>query len=220
MVLMIAAVELTGGQIIAGASRFVYGVAQLALLAFGVTAGVMVAGALPHTDSAPPLGWWAPWVGVLLVAGGFLLYSSPPKGSLAWIVLTLVIAYGAQATASLFVDPWLSGFFGAIILVPFARVISLIRSAPPTVVTTTCGFWILVPGAMGFMGVTQAFTGSADAGQALFHVAGSVLAIALGMLVGSGVSRDLVALRHALNKPKQPEDTEQSPAANEKHTSS
>jgi len=197
MALTIAAVELTSGQIIAGASRFVYGVAQLALLAFGVTAGIVVAGTLPHAGHTTALGWWAPWLGILLVAGGFLLYSSAPRGSLGWIVLALAVAYAAQATASLLIDPWLSGFFGAIVLVPFARIIQLFRSAPPTIVTTTCGFWILVPGALGFMGVTQAAAGAADAGQSLIEVVGSVLAIAIGMLVGSGVSRDLIAVRRA-----------------------
>lgn len=197
MMLTIAAVELTSGQIIAGASRFIYGVAQLALLAFGVTAGVLWAGELPRAANAPTLGWWAPWVGIVLVGVGFLLYSSAPRGSLGWIVLALAVAYAAQTGANLFISPWVSGFFGAVALVPFARAIRIFRSAPPPIVTTTSGFWILVPGALGFMGVAQAASGEGDAGQTLVQVVGSIIAIALGMLVGSGLSRDLVAMLHA-----------------------
>lgn len=200
MVLTIAAVELTGGQIIAGASRLVYGVAQLGLLAFGVTAGILFAGSLPDSSPGASLGWWAPWIGILLVAGGFLLFSSAPRGSLAWIVVALAVAYAAQTGASAVVAPWMSGFFGALVLVPFARGIRVFRSAPPTIVTTTCGFWILVPGALGFMDITQAASGSAAAGAALLQVAGSIIAIAIGMLVGSGVSRDLSALARAWRK--------------------
>lgn len=34
------------------------------------------------------LGWWAPWVGVLLLMGtGNYLYFSAPGGSLGWLLL-------------------------------------------------------------------------------------------------------------------------------------
>jgi hypothetical protein len=35
------------------------------------------------------LGWWAPWVGVLLVGIGNYLYFSAPGGSLGWLLLVL-----------------------------------------------------------------------------------------------------------------------------------
>jgi len=50
LTLTIAAVELTSGQVMAGASRLVYGIARLALLAFGVFAAIVVTGHPAQVD--------------------------------------------------------------------------------------------------------------------------------------------------------------------------
>lgn len=43
MALVIGSIELAGGRIIAGASRTVYGIAQMGLLIYGVVLGVRIA---------------------------------------------------------------------------------------------------------------------------------------------------------------------------------
>ena len=62
-----------------GASRLVWGMSQLLLLAFGVFAGLNLAG-YPEPSGAAQAGAWAPWVGVALVGIGYLLFSSAPPG--------------------------------------------------------------------------------------------------------------------------------------------
>ena len=53
LVLTIAAIELTHGQVIAGASRLVYGLSRPVTLAFGLVAGIAVVGPIsPHTSSS------------------------------------------------------------------------------------------------------------------------------------------------------------------------
>lgn len=202
LALTIAAVELTRGQIIAGASRLVYGTAQLVLLAFGVYAGmIVVGGQLPTDADAPALGAWAPWVGIVLTGIGYALWASAPKGALPWVIAALAVAHGAQLLGNLVTGPELSGFIGALVVAPFARLAGRFPSAPPAIVLTICGFWILVPGALGFIGVTEAASHSEDATDALFTTAITVIAIAIGMLVGSGLTRDLSAMRRAWRAP-------------------
>ncbi|PJJ55142.1 threonine/serine ThrE exporter family protein [Compostimonas suwonensis] len=195
LTLTIAAVELTSNQVIAGASRLVYGTAQLVLLGFGVYAAVAMTGALTEGSSSPGLGPWSPWVGVALTAIGYVLYSSAPAGSMIWIVLSLYVAFGAQALGSILLSPELSGFVGALVVVPVSRLFARVRSAPPAIVMTLPAFWLLVPGAMGFIGLSESASDLASGGQMLLNTLLSLLSIALGMLVGTGLSRDLSGAR-------------------------
>lgn len=195
LTLTIAAVELTAGQVIAGASRMVYGIARLGLLAFGVYAGLLVAGEPTSVaSSGDPLGGWAPWAGIALVSLGYYLYSTAPKHSLVWILYALLVAYAAQLLGHLLVGAELSGLIGALIVVPAVRLAALARAAPPPAVMLTCAYWLLVPGAMGFIGVTEAASGTAGASTAILSTFGSLLAIAIGMMLGAGLSRDAVAM--------------------------
>jgi uncharacterized membrane protein YjjP (DUF1212 family) len=77
-----AVLELAGGEMIAGSSRLVWAGVQLALLAFGILAGVEAAGIPPatvFTRADDPLGDWTPWAGVLIFAVGVFVsnFGSP-----------------------------------------------------------------------------------------------------------------------------------------------
>src|SRR3954463_15929937 len=69
-VLTTATVELASGEMIAGSSRLVFGSVQLLLLAFGIVAGIELVGLPPESvlqdQQANLLGWWAPWLGVIV----------------------------------------------------------------------------------------------------------------------------------------------------------
>jgi uncharacterized membrane protein YjjP (DUF1212 family) len=202
LTLTIAAVELTSGQVMAGASRLVYGVAQLGLLAFGVFAGISVAGTSPTaTGSAQQLGGWAPWAGLVLVGLGYYLYSAAPRGSLLWILYALVVAHAAQLLGALLVGAELSGLFGALIVIPAVGLAGRIRRAPSTAIMLTCAYWVLVPGSMGFIGLSEVASGTAGATSTILRTFGSLIAIAIGMVLGAGFSRDVVALARGWRHP-------------------
>jgi len=188
--LTIAAIELTSNQVVAGASRVVFGVAQLLLLVFGVYAASTVAGTIHASAAQPTLGPWAGILGVALVAVGFTLFMSAPKGALPWIFLSLAVCYGAQALGVLALGPALSGFVGAIVVAPFARMASRFRTSPPAAVMNLASFWLLVPGALGFIGLTGVLQGGTGGVTTLTTAGISVLAIALGAIVGVSLSRD------------------------------
>lgn len=199
LLMTIAAIELTSNQIIAGASRIVYGLAQLALLAFGVFAAFSVLGDFRARLYSPPvlLGPWSRWVGVLLAAAGYMLFASAPRGSLKWILICVYSAFAAQTFGRLLLTPELSGFVGALVVVPLTTFLTRFRSAPPSMVTMLPSLWLLVPGAVGFLGVGSVATGAPGATDLLVSTAVSLVSIAIGMLVGTGLSRDLVVAKGA-----------------------
>lgn len=193
LTLTIAAVELTAGQVMAGATRLVYGVARLALLVFGVYAGLSVAGAPPSVTAPVQLGPWAPWVGILLVSFGYYLYSAAPRRSLLWILYALVVAYSAQLLGDALLGAELSGLVGALIVIPAVQLAAKLRVAPSPAIMLTCAYWLLVPGSIGFIGFSEAATGNAQASGTILRTFASLISIAIGMMLGAALSRDVMA---------------------------
>lgn len=194
-----AAVELTNGQIIAGASRLLYGSATLALLAFGLYLGIVITGiSHPHTSTGTPLGMWASWLGIPLVAIGYYFFSVAPKRSFLWILFALTVAYSAQLLGHVLLGATLSGLIGAVIAVPVIYLATHLPTAPPSGVMLTCAYWMMVPGSMGFVGLTEAVSGTAGSSGLLLQTGGAIVAIAIGMIIGTGVSRDTGAFTRAL----------------------
>jgi uncharacterized membrane protein YjjP (DUF1212 family) len=188
--LTVAAMELTSNQVVAGASRLVYGIAQLLLLAFGIVAAVTVAGPLTNPGTVTTLGRWGAWVGVLVVAVGYRLSSSPPRRTFWWLVVVLYSAYAAQAVGSLLLSPALSGFFGGLVIVPVAQLVARARTGPPAVVSMLPAFWLLVPGALGFRSISELATGVSLGVADLIDTGLAMFSIALGVLVGTALTRD------------------------------
>jgi uncharacterized membrane protein YjjP (DUF1212 family) len=195
-----ATVELASGEMVAGASRLVFGSVQLLLLAFGIVAGVEIAG-LPsesvlvdnHSDL---LGAWAPWLGVLVFGVAASVYFSAPRGALPWLLLVLFSAWVGQVLGDRLVGGAVSGFFGALVMAPIALAVARLPSAPPPQVTYLPAFWLLVPGALGLIGLTEVVGNPAAAGlEDLVTPVGSLVSIALGVLAGVTLYRGLETAR-------------------------
>lgn len=187
--LTMAVVELSAAELIAGASRLVAGSLQMVLLAFGIIAATQAVG-LPSTESLEAastdlLGWWAPWLGVFVFGVGIYLHNSAPKGTLWWLLLVLVTARVGQQVGDELFGGYASAFVGALAMTPMARAIERTRTGPPTLVTFLPAFWLLVPGALGLIGVTEYLSNSANVGiQDFVGAIGATMSIALGVLVG------------------------------------
>jgi len=193
-----ATVELASGEMVAGASRLVFGSVQLLLLAFGIVAGVELVGlpseAVLHDAPVNLLGWWAPWLGVIVFGVAAALYFSAPRGALPWLMVVLLAAWIGQLIGDLLFGADVSGFFGAITMTPIALIIARLPSGPPSQVTFLPAFWLLVPGALGLIGVTEIVGNPATATIAdLVKPIGSIVSIALGVLAGVSLYRGLSA---------------------------
>lgn len=70
--------ELASGEIISGSSRVIYGAAILFLLLFGVLMGMQIMGISSNellvTRSVSIIGWWVPYLGVLIFALGMYFF--------------------------------------------------------------------------------------------------------------------------------------------------
>lgn len=184
-----AVIELSAAQLVTGASRLVAGSLQLMLLAFGIVAAAQAAG-VPTTDSlvnTPEnlLGWWAPWLGVVVFGVGVSVFNSAPRGSFPWLFLVLLVTWMGQFFGSVAFGGYASGFFGALVMVPAARLVERMPKGPPSLVAFLPAFWLLVPGALGLIGVTEYLSADTTAGlQDFVGALAAILAIALGVLCG------------------------------------
>src|SRR6478609_9357447 len=186
LALTIAAMELASAQVISGASRLIYGVAQLMLMVFGVGLGIHVGGQLaPHQPSAQ-MGGWSLYVAVVVISVGLYIYLSAPKGSLLWLMLAIGVALVGQKVGGLFLSPTHSGAVGAFLVVPFAMLGARIKTSPPAIVMMLAAFWALVPGALSFESLGEAAAGEGDI-TTLGSTVAAIFSIALGTLVGFSV---------------------------------
>ncbi|WP_405134197.1 threonine/serine exporter ThrE family protein [Nocardia sp. NBC_01388] len=184
-------IELATGSMVAGASRTIYGLNKLILLAFGVLIGLQVLGPNPSLvpETMHQLGWWAPFLGVLLIGLGHSWRASAPPKSLPWLLVVLYAAFLAQKLGVQIGGGLLGSFLGGMVAVPAAYLVQRNRNAPPTQVAFLPAFWMLVPGGIGLTGVSELVTQSnANGLHVLVTTTLTVLAIAMGVLVGSGLA--------------------------------
>ena len=186
-----AVIELATGQMISGASRFVYGALQLVLLSLGIVAGLQLVGipavTVAETETSV-IGAIAPWIGVLIFGVGVLLSYSGRPGSLSWMLLVLYVAYAGQVLGGLLFGSSLSAFVGAAVMTPAAVFVATQRTGPPTLVTFLPAFWLLVPGAIALVGVTQVMGAARVDGVSSILAAGvTIVSIALGVVFGLGL---------------------------------
>jgi uncharacterized membrane protein YjjP (DUF1212 family) len=193
--LTLGMVELAYGDMVSGASRLIAGFVQLVLLAFGLGIGAALVGYRPEdlVQSAaqyanPP---FAGWVGVLIFGMGVYLHFSAPKNSLHWLIIVLLLAFGAQRLATVFIGSEISGFFGTLVATPLGYLIQLRFKGPPASVTFLPSFWLLVPGALGLLSVTQMMSDRAAGVDGIITVVFVIASIALGTLVGASLYRGL-----------------------------
>ena len=186
-----AVIELSTGQMISGAGRLAAGAAQLVLLGLGILAAAALVGvpAFDLTATKPALGAVGPWLAVGVFGIGIVMNLCARPSSLGWILLVLYVAYGGQVLGGLFFGGVLSAFVGAAAMTPVADLVARQRTGPPAIVSFTPAFWLLVPGALGLVGVAALLHGDSTGTTTLITtVETMVVAIALGVLVGRAIS--------------------------------
>ncbi|QYH36722.1 threonine/serine exporter ThrE family protein [Salinibacterium sp. M195] len=184
-----AVIELATGHIMSGSARAAAGAMRLLLLAVGiVSAGALVGVPAINLDvSSEPLGPIAPWIAVAVFGIGITVYQCARPASIPWIMLVLYVAYGAQVIGDVLFGGVLSALIGAIAMTPVAVLVARHHSGPPAIVSFLPAFWLLVPGALGLVGVTE-LLGGGDSSSSLITMLGTMIAIALGVLIGLAAS--------------------------------
>ncbi|QKJ18073.1 threonine/serine ThrE exporter family protein [Microbacterium hominis] len=188
-----AMLELATGNLISGAGRLAGGATRLLLLGAGIATAAVVVG-IPDVDidiEGTALGPLAPWIAVAVLGVGISVHSSAPRRALPWMLLVLYVAYAVQVLSDQLVGGVLSAFIGALVLTPVTALVARQPTGPAALVTFTAGYWLLVPGALGLIGVTSLLEQDSAAAASLLATLSTMLAIALGVLAGSAVSNRL-----------------------------
>ena len=185
-----AIIELASGQAVSGSSRLIAGLVQLALLALGIVAGIEATGvpaATVLTGDDALLGAVANWAGVVIFTIGVTVAYSAPRGAFPGLLVVLLAAWGAQVIGNEVFGGYLSAFVGAAVMTLVARAAAaLIPRAMPPRASFLPGFWLLVPGALGLIGLTQVAGDAGTAGAAeLAATVVSIFAVAVGVLAGT-----------------------------------
>jgi len=188
-------IELAYGDMVSGSSRLVTGFVQLFLLAFGLAAGAMLVGF--RLDSVPDVvveistNPWVPWLGAMVFGVGVFLHFSAPKNALPWMLLVLILAFGAQRLSAGLIGREFSGFFGTLVATPLGYLIQLRFKGPPPMVTFLPSFWLLVPGALGLLSVKQMFSDTAIGMEGLISTVFVFASVAIGTLLGASLYKFL-----------------------------
>lgn len=190
--------ELAAGSMVAGTSRLAHGTTRMLLFALGVGAAVVLWQVpVDQLDPTRPveLGWWAPLLGVVVVTVAISLLESVPVGLAPWLLLTVLATYLAQAAGlNLSGAAWAGAFLGAAAASLVATVVEFLRPQLPRVVAFLPSFWLLVPGSLGLVSVSQVEVAPDAAIGAVGGVTVIITAIALGIVVGASLARPLRAV--------------------------
>lgn len=179
-------VELTTGQIVSGGARLAAGVMQLILLALGIVAAGTLAG-VPAVDLSPaqqPLGVIAPWVAVGIFGISIGIHQSAAPYALPWITVVLYVAFSVQVLVEPVVGAVISSFVAALVMTPVAAHVAR-HGGPPAIVPFLPAFWLLVPGALGLVGVTTLLDSGTGSLTTILATLSTMVAVALGILAGS-----------------------------------
>src|SRR4029077_9037411 len=118
-------------------------------------------------------------------------------GSLIFLWVALFASYAAQTLGAVVLDASVSGFVGGLVIVPLTHLLARFHRSPPAAVMLLPAFWLLLPGALGFRGVSSLATGAAGGATDLVVTGISIFAVALGVLVGTSVTRDARAVHRS-----------------------
>ena len=187
--------ELAAGAMVAGSARLIFGTVQLLLFTFGVLAAAEVVG--PSASElanlrVDELGPWAAWAGLALVGVGVFLNVSAPRGALPWMLALLALTFLAQSGGQEAYGAPVGGFLGGLVAALGAAIVQRF-DGPPSLVVFLPAFWLLVPGSLGLLGTTQLAADTGDGFATAQGAVGVVVAIALGVLIGSAIGRALEA---------------------------
>ena len=109
--------------------------------------------------------------------------------------MVLYAAWTGQAPATHCSAGTSSGFVGAVVMTLVAYLLARLPSTMPVYAMFLPGFWLLVPGSLGLVGLTTSLASpdSVSSEETVFAVVGAIAAVALGVLGGVELYRWLTA---------------------------
>lgn len=189
MSLTIAMSELATRQLISGTARLVAAIIVLLELVVGVALGEQLAHALVHVEgNAPvPLPEWTQWLALGAASFGVAVVVQAKWRQIGWIMGACTIGYVGSRIGTAWLGNQMGVLVGALALGIFSNLYARYLDRPAQVLQVPAVF-LLVPGSLGFRGMTSLLDKHTLSGvETLFAMFVVALAIACGLLVASAV---------------------------------
>lgn len=189
MSLTVAMTELATRNLIAGTARLMSAVIVLLQLVIGVAVGSKLAGALVHVRVADPveLPYWSQWVALVASALGMAIIVQAQRRAFMWILAASVIGYLGTGIGTEWLDEQMGVLVGAFFVGVLGNVFARLMERPAQVVHVPATL-LLVPGSMGFRGVSALLGRDTLSGVGtVFEMFVVAIAIVAGLLVANAV---------------------------------
>lgn len=184
--------ELAQKNLVSGTARLNGAIIVFLMLGFGVAAGGKLGVVLfgPPFPAAPtPLPFWTEAVSVLVACIALTVLMRVPGRDFPWVLLTAIPSYVAVRLASPLAGPELGVFVAALVAGSLSNVHSR-RFLRPVAVTRLPAIMLLVPGGLGFTGISSMLQQDVTEGVS---TAFSVAIIAVSLVTGLIISNSIVS---------------------------
>lgn len=101
---------------------------------------------------------------------------------MGWMLVILFVSYAGQLAGNAALGSYASGFGGGLALALCALFVARRPNTPSAATLLLPGFWLLVPGSLGFIGVTELIGN--DSSDSVGVTVISMISIALGIQAG------------------------------------
>ncbi|NUT56969.1 MAG: threonine/serine exporter family protein, partial [Thermoleophilia bacterium] len=187
--------ELADGRITAGATRVIYSLAVLLMLAFGALVATVLADVperfLFDVEVQDTLGFWVVWGGWVIFAVGTMLVFSMRPADFPWALAVLLLTAAVAQLGTRVSGEVIGTFVAAVVMIVVAVSLGRSPKRPPAYALYLGAFYVLTPGSHGLRGFESWLGGHPVQGfQGLSDMLALITALAVGMLVGAAVVRN------------------------------
>ncbi len=189
MSLTVAMTELATRHLIAGTARLMSAVIVLLELVVGVALGERAAAAMVEVHQAVPvpLPAWAPWVALVASSISVAIILQAQVRAFGWILAASVVGYLGNIVGAKWLGGQMGVMVGAFALGVLGNGYARLLKRPAQVVLVPAVL-LLVPGSMGFRGMTSLLSHDTLTGvETVFAMFVVAIAIVAGLLIANAV---------------------------------
>lgn len=188
LTLTVSLTELATRHLVSGVARLAGAGAMFLLIGLGFAFGEQVAQALGVGAAAPlPLPVWTEWVALLVSPLAFLVLFRAPVREVGWVMAAGLVAFLSARWGTRLFTPELGVFCGAFLVGLGANLYERLRDRPAST-TVVPGIMLLVPGSLGFRGLSLGLSRDIVGGlESVFLMLMVGIALATGLVLANVV---------------------------------